>query len=225
MKNYVQDLEAQLKAHRNSGIATQQKAYMRNQFEYVGIKTPIRRELQKSFLKKPMLPPKKELDAIIRILWEKPERDFQLFGQDLVYKYRKQFELADIDLLEFMIISKSWWDTVDFIAAKLVGSYLKDYYHQRDELIQRWLKSKNIWLQRSCLLFQLKYKHELDQDYLSSIILELLGSKEFFINKAIGWVLREHSKINPDWVWKFANDHPLSSLSYKEATRLILNSN
>jgi len=179
-------------------------------------------EIQKPFLSKQYLPEKSKLNTIVKTLWAKQERDYQLFGQELTAKYIKQFEKNDIKLLEYMITHQSWWDTVDFISTKLVGGYFKAYPKEKEVCIDTWLKSGNIWLQRSCLLFQLKYKQDLDVILLSSIIHQLLGSKEFFINKAIGWVLREYSRTNPQWVMDFVDATALSPLSKKEALRLVL---
>ncbi len=96
-----------------------------------------------------------------------------------------------------MITNKSWWDSIDFIAINLVGEYFKIYPCQIATYVDKWLKSGNIWLQYSAILFQLKYKQNLDTEMLSYVINNLLGSKEFFINKAIGWILREYGKSNP----------------------------
>jgi 3-methyladenine DNA glycosylase AlkD len=120
-----------------------------------------------------------------------------------------------------MVAHKSWWDTVDFIAPKLVGEYFKIYPEQRNTYVEKWIASDNIWLQRTSILFQLKYKEEFDTEFLTYVINSLLGSKEFFINKAIGWILRQYSKVNPNWVIEFTNNTQLDKLSYKEATRLI----
>jgi len=122
-----------------------------------------------------------------------------------------------------MITTKSWWDTVDFIAAKLVGDYFKKYPNQIGKYIQKWINSDNMWLQRTAILFQLKYKNQLDPKLLKYIIQSQLGSNEFFINKAIGWVLREYSKTNPTWVFNFVNTNEkgLSNLSKTEALRLM----
>jgi 3-methyladenine DNA glycosylase AlkD len=120
-----------------------------------------------------------------------------------------------------MILQKSWWDTVDFIAVNLVGAYFKVFPHKRNVITQKWMASNNIWLQRSCLLFQLKYKELLDTEFLANTISSLLGSQEFFINKAIGWVLREYSKTNQEWVIHFVSNTPLNSLSEREALRKI----
>lgn len=221
MTTFINTLEFELTQNANPKIGLEQKAYMRNQFEFYGIKAMERREIQKPFFVKEFLPNKVNLDKIIKSLWEKPQRDYQYFCQELVFKYANQFERKDIALFEYMVTHKSWWDTVDFIAAKLMGDYFKKYPDQRAAYVEKWLNSNNIWLQRSALLFQLKYKENLDTVLLSSIINSLLGSKEFFINKAIGWILREFSKTNPTWVLEFADKTPLSNLSKKEALRLI----
>ena len=102
-------------------------------------------------------------------------------------------------------------------------SILKFYPDQIDKYVNKWIQSKNIWLQRSAILFQLNYKDNLDTILLSNIINSLLDSKEFFINKAIGWVLRNYSRTNPQWVIDFSNKTNLSNLSKKEALRLIKN--
>ncbi|HSQ47380.1 MAG TPA: DNA alkylation repair protein [Lutibacter sp.] len=221
MTAFINTLEIEFEKNANPKIGLEQKAYMRNQFEFYGIKATERREIQKPFFIKEFLPKKVELDKILIALWEKPQRDYQYFCQELAFRYVNQLEKKDIDLFEYMVTHKSWWDTVDFIAAKLIGEYFKKYPEQRDLYVKKWLNSNNIWLQRSALLFQLKYKENLDTVLLSSIINSLLGSKEFFINKAIGWILREFSKTNPKWVAEFADRTLLSSLSRKEALRLI----
>ncbi len=221
MNDYIKTLEAEFEKHSNPEIAAGQKAYMKNLFEFYGIKTPVRRKIQKPFLVKELLPPKVELEKTVKILWEKPQREFQYFAQELAEKYTKQLEKKDIELFEFMITRKSWWDTVDFIAPKLAGKYFKIYPQQRNITVEKWISSGNIWLQRASLLFQLNYKNELDTGFLAYVINSLLGSEEFFINKAIGWILRQYGKTNPEWVKEFANNTKLDKLSYNEAVRLI----
>jgi 3-methyladenine DNA glycosylase AlkD len=221
MNEFLQTLELELKRNSNTKIAAAQKAYMRNQFEFYGIKSPLRREIQKPFLAKSFLPPKTELEEIVKALWIKPQREYQFIAQELAFKYTQQFDRIDIALLEFMVTHKSWWDTVDYIAVKLIGAYFTRYPEQLDTYIERWLASGNIWLQRCCLLYQLKSKDKMDTLRLQYIIQKLLGSKEFFINKAIGWVLREYSRTNPKWVMDFTENNDLANLSRREALRLM----
>ena len=120
-----------------------------------------------------------------------------------------------------MIINKPWWDTIDFLAPKILGEYFKLFPEEIDKNIQKWISSNNIWLQRSSILFQLKYKETLNTQLLTKIILPLSNTKEFFINKSIGWILREYSKTNKDWVLDFIEKHKLSNLSIREALKHI----
>ena len=221
MEGYIKTLTIAFEKNADVKNAVGQKAYMRNQFEFFGMTSPIRKKVQKLWLNKDSLPSKTELENIVQTLWLKPQREFQFFAQELTFKYAKQFEIKDIALIEFMITHKSWWDTVDYIAANLLGTYFKLYPEQRAIYVKNWLASGNFWLQRSAILFQLKYKDQVDTEILSHVITSLLGSKEFFINKAIGWMLREYGKTNPTWVVNFVKGHQLEKLSQKEALRLI----
>jgi 3-methyladenine DNA glycosylase AlkD len=158
---------------------------------------------------------------MVKELWNAPQRELHYFGQELFFKYAKQFEKTDIALIEYMITHNSWWDTIDFIATKPLAKYFKMFPEERRIIINRWIVSENIWLQRSALLFQLKYKTETDLELLSYIILQLSDSKEFFIKKAIGWALREYSRTDDKWVLEFVNENELEPLSKREALKLI----
>jgi len=222
MTNYLSTLQAEFERHANLKRAREQKAYMKDNFEFYGITAPERQEIQRPFLLKQHLLPKKDLEKVVKKLWNKPQREYQIFGQELVNKYSKQLEIEDMTLLEYMVTHKSWWDTVDYIAANTMGTYFKLYPELRRQYVKKWLASDHMWLQRSALLFQLKYKDQLDNELLAYAIKQLLGSKEFFINKAIGWILRQYSRVNPKWVKDFVRDNPtLAHLSKREALRLM----
>lgn len=179
MHTYVLSLEKAFKASENPEIATGQKAYMKHTFKFFGIKSPERRVLQKLFFLRNNRPKKQELSPIITSLWGKPQREFQYCAQELACKYCNEVDENDIKLYEYMITHKSWLDTVDFIVSNLMGYYFKTYPFLRESYVNKWLESENVWLQRSALLFQLKYKEELDNSLLSQIIHNLLGSNEF----------------------------------------------
>lgn len=220
MKSYITTLEKEFKRNSNTEIAAGQKAYMRNQFEFFGIKAPIRGSIQKPFLITAYLPLKSELELLVKSLWNQPEREFQNFAQELVSKYVKEFDIEDLSLLEYMVTHKSWWDTVAFITVNLIGAYFR-LHPKIGSTIKKWLSSKNIWLQRCCLLYQLKSKDKMDTIRLEYIIQNLRGSKKKFINKAIGWILREYSRTNPKWVSDFVTQNQLAPLSKHEALRLL----
>ena len=120
-----------------------------------------------------------------------------------------------------MITQKSWWDTVDSMASDITGPYFQRYPEQIRPVTGGWNRSRNIWLQRSSLLFQKAWKKETDKERLASYILHLSKSTEFFVQKAIGWSLREYAKTDPDWVRSFVKSHQkeLAPLSKREALK------
>lgn len=218
----LKGLKKEFEKNANPVIAAGQKAYMKNLFDFYGIKTPGRREIQRSFLTGKNLLPKGHLEKLVKVLWNMPQREYQYFGQELARKYVKSAEESDISLYEYMVVNKSWWDTVDFIAVHLIGEFFKSYPGMRNKYVEKWLDSGNRWLQRSAVLFQLNYKENMDKEFLAGVIRSLLGSGEFFINKAIGWVLRNYSKTDPDWVIDFVRRTELDKLSRREALRLVV---
>jgi 3-methyladenine DNA glycosylase AlkD len=221
MHTYLAPLLHGFEKGRNPENAFWMKKYMKDQFEFYGIKTPERRAMLKSFMKEYSLPPVNELKPVIMECWSHDYRDWQYVAVGLLMEYIKKPEKDIIELLEFMIVNKSWWDTVDGIAGWLVGPLFKKYPELIGPKTTQWMNSGNIWLQRTCLLYQLNYKKSTDTEILLRFIEELSGETSFWIRKAIGWVLREYSKTNPDAVLKFVNSHQLSALSRKEALKVI----
>jgi 3-methyladenine DNA glycosylase AlkD len=219
MHPYVASLKTLFEQNADPAQAAPMKKYMRNQFEYLGIKTPQNAALQKEFYREKGLPGLSELDQILRELWSLPEREFQYVGMGLLGKFEKQLPGEFIDTVEYLIVTKSWWDTVDAIASHTVGTHFKRFPKIRERYLKKWRKSRNLWLRRAAILFQLGYKQETDFALLSEIIRENLGSDEFFINKAIGWALRQYAYTDPNAVTNFVKSTQLHPLSRREALK------
>lgn len=220
--SYLNPLLESFEANRNSAHAASMKKYMKDQYEYYGISTPDRRAMMTAHIKKYGLPDWTHIDELARILWDMEERECQYCLVDLMNRMSRKLVPDNLPLLEYLITTKPWWDTVDGLAGWLVG----DLFERHPELIRPttsgWMASGNIWLQRSCLLFQLKYKADTDLELLYGFIEELSGHKSFWIRKAIGWILREYSKTDPGEVEAYVADHPeLSGLSRREALKVI----
>jgi 3-methyladenine DNA glycosylase AlkD len=216
------EIYATFKREENEEVAKGMKAYMRGQFDYLGLSSPIRKALSKPIVAELSKEQKTIVYPLIKTLWNRPEREFHYLALDLYLKVaKKMMEEEDRVLLEWMICQHSWWDTIDFIAPKLVRIYFDKFPKKRDEIVDKWIKSGNVWLQRSSLLFQLKQKDEVDYPFMISTIERLTGSKEFFINKAIGWLLREHSKRIPLEIKAYidSNQNQLSTLSVREGLK------
>ncbi|MEM7115157.1 MAG: DNA alkylation repair protein [Chloroflexota bacterium] len=218
---YLHPLKHLLEQHRDAEKAEPMAKYMRNLFPFLGIKTPERKKLTRQFIQERGLPPPEELDEIIRQMWALPEREYQYAALDLLWRRRRDWEADILTLIEHLIVMKAWWDTVDALASHEVGEYHRRFPEQFGAWNGRFRQSDNIWLRRTAILFQLGYKDKTDQDLLFATIEENLGSTEFFINKAIGWALREHSKREETAVVTFVNQTDLASLSKREALKWL----
>ncbi|MBK8902091.1 MAG: DNA alkylation repair protein [Anaerolineaceae bacterium] len=223
MHSYVQALQNHLEPHANPAEAGPMSQYMRNQFPFLGIKTPARRALLKTFLATHGLPPLINLETILKELWALPEREYQYSALTLLDKVTKKLPADTIALLEYLITHKSWWDTVDLLAGHAVAVHFQRHPAARDTFLPIWRASDNFWLRRTTLLFQLSYKANTDADLLFNLIRENLDSDEFFIQKAIGWALREYSKTDAQTVVDFVQATPLPSLSAREALKWLQN--
>lgn len=213
--NMFQEIE-QLK---DENQAKKMSAYMKNQFAFLGIPKP----LLKAFIK-PYLRASKKFDFdwdFIEKCWNKDYREAQYIAIDYLKMNRKKLDADDLPKLKTLIMSKSWWETVDSLDA-FVGYIVLNNKQLEDSMLD-WSISENIWLRRVAIDFQQEYKEKTNTELLEKIICNNLESTEFFINKAIGWSLRDYSKINPSWVNDFINRYHdnMSGLSVKEAKKYL----
>jgi 3-methyladenine DNA glycosylase AlkD len=219
MHPYVASIKTLFEQNANPAQAGPMKKYMRDQFEYLGIKTPQNAALQKEFFKEHGFPELSELETVLRELWSLPQREFQYVAVGLLSRFDKKISAHFIKTIEYMLVTKSWWDTVDSVAGGIVGVHFQRFPEVREKYLAKWRASENFWLRRSAILFQLNYKKETDFELLKEIIQENLGSNEFFINKAIGWSLRQYARIDPKAVRGFVKSTPLHPLSRREAMK------
>lgn len=197
------------------------KKYMRDQFEFLGLKKDRREEATKKFWSENHIPEGENLNEFVKMLWAEPYRELQYIAMQLLEKPIRKSEANYLDLLEYLIINKSWWDTVDYIAANLVGSFFKKNTGLNQVIPNQWIESDNMWLRRTAIIYQLKYKKETDIDRLFQFVLKTAGEKEFFIQKAQGWALREFAKTDAQIILDFVrkNETLLSSLTKREALK------
>jgi len=221
MHAYTRELKKLFERHANPKNAVPMKRYMRDQFDYLGLKGPQMVGLLREHIDAHGLPALTDLDAVVRELWALPQREFQYAATSLLGRLEKQLPAPFIRTLEYLIVTKSWWDTVDTISTGALGVHFMRIPKVRDRTLARWRKSRNFWLRRACILFQLNYKQQTDFPLMQEIIRENLGSREFFINKAIGWALRQHTRVDPQGVRKFVAETPLHPLSAREALKWL----
>ncbi len=218
---YIANLKALLIQNADQDNAHKMKKYMKNHFEFLGIRSPELKALTKQFIQEYGLPEKEIFKQTIDELWRLPEREFQYAALTLLNKKKKELSKEDIPFLEKLVTMKSWWDTIDSISPNLFGSVFNENPELIKKYTKKWVSSDNIWLQRSAILFQLKYKEKTDTAVLFDCITALADSKEFFVRKAIGWALREYSKTDAETVIQFVKAHNLSPLSEREALKVL----
>ena len=214
------DLITDLEENRNELLAESMSKYMQDKFRFLGVRGATRTEIYKKYF--PDARKTKTIDwDFVENCWNKEEREFQYAVVYYLKAMQKFLKREDISRLKYLIVTKSWWDTVDLLA-KVVGSLIiriKGY----DQIMLEWSKDSNIWLRRVAILYQLSLKDKVDKQVLDEILVNNLGDSEFFINKAVGWALRDYSKYNPEWVREFIkkNKENMANLSIREASKYI----
>lgn len=203
----------------NADDARAMKAYMRGRFEFLGVKTPARRKAAKAFFKKHG---GADIDwRFVRQAWEHPFREMQYAALDYLETRKNLLRPGDLPQLKKLAQSKSWWDTIDFLD-RLAGGIIAGFPETRPVILQ-WSRDEDIWLRRLAIDHQLLRKDQTDQHLLEQILVNNLNQTEFFINKAIGWALRDYSKTNPEWVKNFIRQHhgKMAPLSIREASKYL----
>ena len=216
----VEDIFQGLKEVANPEDAIHMKAYMKDQFEFLGVKTPVRRKLSKVFFKKNSSP---AIDwKFIHQAWENPYREMQYVVLDYLQLKQKALTPSDLPKIKKLAQTKPWWDTIDFLC-RSVG-FICLHYPETKKFVLEWSRDEDFWLRRLAIEHQLLQKEETDVQLLEQILINNLNQTEFFINKAIGWALRDYSKTNPDWVLEFIEKYKdkLSKLSIKEGSKYLL---
>lgn len=221
LSTLLEKLEQALEKNKNAANVPWMEGYMKNRFVFFGIKKPTLNLIFLSFKEEIKALPNHLFWELTETLWEKPQREYHYFVLEALKTHKKQLEKEDIKKLEWLITNHSWWDTVDMLATHMVASYFKKFPNQKNSIVTSWLKSENMWLIRTCIIFQIKYKNTTDTELLFRLCAQYKSSNEFFIQKAIGWALRAYGDVEPQPVLQFVKNTPLKPLSKREAIRKI----
>jgi 3-methyladenine DNA glycosylase AlkD len=218
--SFSNELEKAFNENSNTENAVAMSKYMRTIFPFFGIKTAERRQILKKLWKTNQQEVSQNSRQIALELFQKQQREFHYCAVEiLIQELNRKYIKEDIQLIEKLIITNSWWDSVDFLAKYLLGNYLLQFPEETDSVILKFSNSVNMWLNRSAILFQLGYKEKTNFEVLKLVCEKHKMSTEFFIQKAIGWALREYAKTNPEAVRSFVAQTVLMPLSKKEALK------
>ncbi len=221
VEGYFEKIRFILREQSNPETAQGQIAYMKHKFDYYGLKAPVWLGISKHFFNENGEFQGEKLKEFVRMCFDESQREMHYIGLEMTQKALKNEPEDFIHFLEELILTKSWWDSVDWLA-KLVALHFDRFPHQIKPITEGWISSDDMWLQRIAITFQRYFKNKTDADMLFDYVLRLSHSTEFFIQKGSGWALREYSKVNPQAVLNFVENNKLPNLTQREAIRLII---
>ena len=200
--------------------AEQQRAYMRNQFDYCGLSAPQWMALAKDLFATHGMYTGKDLATYVQISFAQEYREVHYVALEMMQRMLPVQNQSWIRVLEKTIQTNSWWDTVDWLA-KLTGMHFRRFPELQHPYAYKWIASEDMWLQRVAIIHQLFYREDTDEKLLFEMISRVADRKEFFLRKACGWALRQHAKTYPDHVESFIQKQTLSNLTIKEAMKQL----
>ncbi|MBW5396869.1 DNA alkylation repair protein [Brachyspira pilosicoli] len=216
----LNDIFEQLTKLQNNQKSKEMSAYMKNKFEFLGVDSKSRKNIENNIFRE-----YKKTDNIDFCFTDKcfksKYREFQYCAIDYLSLKKKYLNKTHIEKLKEYILTKSWWDSVDGFHRIIGDIALRD--EDVNSILLEWSVDDNFWLRRVAICHQLIRKNNTNTNLLEEIIINNLNQNEFFINKAIGWALRDYSKTNTKWVVDFINKHKnnMSNLSIKEASKYL----
>jgi 3-methyladenine DNA glycosylase AlkD len=221
-KQFVSAVEHALIPFADKAKAQGMKAYLLNQFEFLGLAAPVRRAAVKA-IGKVKWQSAADLFAAAELLWQKPEREYRYTAIDLLRQHSGQLSVNDLPALQALLLRESWWETVDGLSA-VIAEVMHAAVQQKPNAavtMDAWLKHPSHWVRRSAMLHQLGWRLDTDTTRLFGYATQLADEKEFFIRKAIGWALRDYARWNPQAVTEFLVQHRehLSGLTVREAAK------
>ncbi|WP_262315620.1 DNA alkylation repair protein [Lacticaseibacillus parakribbianus] len=200
--------------------APQMAAYMKNQFPFLGVQSVARRAQSRPWLQAAKTRPVPTVLTRVRELYARPEREYQYVAVDLALAVAPRLSLADLLALRPLVTEKPWWDTVDAWRG-VYGAALARHQDWRNPLYGMFAERPAMWERRIAITLQLMEKANTDRDLLTAAIVYDRQTDEFFIQKAIGWALRQYSKTDPQWVRDFLANHTLSRLATREGSKFL----
>lgn len=221
-KQFVLAVQHALTPLADASTAVQMKAYLLNQFDFLGLPAPVRRQAVRS-IGKVQWQSANDLLTAAELLWQKPEREYRYTAVDLLRQHSAMLNVSDLPTLQALLLRDSWWETVDGLSA-VIAEVMHAAVQQNPNaaiVMDVWLKHPSHWVRRSAMLHQLSWRLDTDTTRLFGYAQQLADEKEFFIRKAIGWALRDYARWNPQAVTEFLMEHrdTLSGLTVREAAK------
>jgi 3-methyladenine DNA glycosylase AlkD len=219
-------IRSRLKDVADAGKAPQMQNYMKSAMPYLGVSAPVLRKELKEVFSTLKFRDAEDWTNTVLYIWRNARFREEWYTAVALCEWKRAQEFqtpGTLSLYEEMIVGSAWWDVVDALASHSVGTLLRRYPKQIRRQMLAWSQSENMWKRRTSILCQLGFKQDTDLDLLYACIRPSLGSKEFFLRKAIGWALRQYAWTDPDEIQRYVREHEdsLSPLSRREALKNV----
>lgn len=218
----IPELRRQLECVAQSDRAAVMAAYMKHRAEFLGVPAAERKRVSRPFIAAGRTATSDQLLDAADICWAQPEREFQYAAIDLLRRWHTTLLPQSLPRIESLIRERSWWDTVDAVAANVVGPLVARFPELVD-VMDAWVDDSDLWIARASVLHQLTFAGDTDAERLFSAVDRRCGDEDFFMRKACGWALRQYARHDPDAVRAFVTDRGdrLSGLTRREALRRL----
>jgi 3-methyladenine DNA glycosylase AlkD len=217
-------IDVELRLHRNPTRAPVEKAYLKSDLEFLGVGLPAMRQAIRTVKRENSGLNRQVLVALVRILWSRPLFERRMTAVLLLETFQPVLQPADMKLLERLIRESKTWAFVDELAVAIVGP-LVERSSELLPVLDRWARDEDFWLRRAAMLALLLPLRRGEGDFprFARYAEAMLHEREFFIRKAIGWILRETAKKRPDLVyqWLLPRSAVTSGVTVREAVKYL----
>ena len=218
------EIERKLREVADPARAEHEKRYLKSDLEFIGVGVPAMRLVVREFLRERGKLGREQLLGLVRALWQRPIHERKMAAIDLLDRHKKLLLPEDIALIERLLRESLTWAYVDALSEGIAGT-LAERYPELNEVLDRWSRDEDFWVRRSSMLALLRpiRRGEGDFERFARYAEAMLDEREFFIRKAIGWVLREASKKRPKLVYRWLAPwtHRASGVTVREAVKYL----
>jgi 3-methyladenine DNA glycosylase AlkD len=221
----AEELECELRALGDAKRACGARAYLKSDLEFIGVPAKPLRAVARSFLANHPGLDRATLIALAETLWDRPVFELRAVAVALLERRTDDLVTDDLELVEDLLRRSNTWALVDWLCTKVVSPLVDRDPVAAAVVLERWSLDDDFWLRRASMLAQLPSLRAGGGDFelFASFASRMVGEKEFFIRKAIGWVLRDVSKVRPDLTSQFLSRHinEVSGLTFREASKYL----
>lgn len=220
--NDVDALRRALEATASPARAEHERAYLKSDLTFLGAGVPAIRQVARDYRKAHGDLTRAELEALASSLWGTRVHELRSLAIALLELYPKRLEVSDLAWIEPLLRDSRTWALVDWLSIKVIGPLVAGS-SQEGAILEAWSEDEDFWVRRASLLAQLDRLKVGAGDFafFETLAAKMVDEREFFIRKAIGWVLREVAKRHPEWTCGFLRRHRVAGLTLREATRSL----